>query len=598
MATVKPVVSGNTDIVQLPVKSIIPARFRQARSKKNRGPLDGLVASVRERGVLEPILVRPIENEAKYKGMYELVFGERRWLASQEAGRKEIPAMIKKLDDVEASLAQITENVQRENLHPIDEGDYYGRMVQVDPRLSDAEIARRVGKSHDYVTRCMSLNNLVNPVKEAFLAGDITLGHALAIARIGPETQLEALNKGCFESRWTPEGSKPDKTRPRSVRQLEEWIDRFSVMDLSKVPWDLKDETLGLGACMTCQYRTGTTPSLFPDVKDENLCTNRVGFMQKQRQYITRQADEARTKTGSEVLFVSTLQYLSDPKEHPPGTLTTGDYRIVEGKHKCEHAKTAIATDGEKFGRSIMVCASKKCKDHMGAVSVSSSSSSPSKKNKSTAEFRERRQELFNLRVAETTRQRILKEALAKVKWPLNRRWLNAVAVELLGRTPTKLVSIVNEVLGRGDDKELPDSFTGYQRDTSEALKMIGKMRDDEVAQLLMLLTLVPVGWNEYMARTVDQSEFVSISKELRIDYLLRDAETRVELCARKARAIHQTYLEQVREGKRPAVPSIYIDEAKPTLPVKKATKSKKPAKRAVRGVSKAASKKAKRLRK
>ena len=583
----KQATTTTTTELRVPLGQIVVSTLKQPRGKQHRNSLDGLTESIKTSGVIEPIVVR-----AKGK-QFEIICGERRFLASKAAGLPDIPAVVRNYTDDEARMAQLVENVQREDLHALDEAEYYKRMIELNPKLSAKEIARQIGKTHDYVSRRLSLNQLIPEANKDFAENRMTLGHALEISRLSPEMQKAAINQdGVYATRWDGKKEVANKENLNSVRELQQWINQHALHKLDNVPWDLNDPSLApeLGACTDCRFRTGTDASLFPDAVNGNICTNAAGYKRKQDAWLQRQFAIAKEK-DEHPLFVSTSHYIEN-RGYPKGTLDRSEYVALD-KHrpKCEFQQTGILVDSDAFGTSIQVCINRKCKDHFGHLNGAASSQSTSSGNgtaKQGAEFRKRKQEIFDLKVEEHARRQILRDALTKIRWPLNRRWLNAVAVELLGRLPSKLVSIVNEVLGG----KLPDSFTGYGRDTSKALAMVAKMKDDEAAQLLVLLSLVPIGWNEYMNKQVSQKEIVLIADELKLNYALRDAEARMVYTSKKAKAVHESYLADVKAGKRAQKPSIFVDPKPPTLKTKSKSGQKSTKKSAKKSTTKKAVKK------
>ena len=150
----------------------------QPRKTFSENELAELAASIREKGVLQPILLRPVKNR-DYN--YEIVAGERRYRASKMAGLAEIPALVKQLENQNAMEIALIENVQRENLNPIEESAaYINLMEQCDYTLLD--VSRLIGKSESYIKNMVRLNGLPTDVKKMVEQGEISASHARAIA--------------------------------------------------------------------------------------------------------------------------------------------------------------------------------------------------------------------------------------------------------------------------------------------------------------------------------------------------------------------------------------------------------------------------------
>ena len=167
---------------KIPIKDLSRNKF-QPRKNFNKESLEELTNSIREQGVIQPIIVRPDKTN---DGKYEIIAGERRWLASQNAGLHEIPVVILDVDDNKSLEFAIVENVQRQDLNPIEEGEAYYSLNQK-YNLTHAEISKRVGKSRIEVTRTMELIKLPKSIKKSLIENfnnvefPFTRGHARTI---------------------------------------------------------------------------------------------------------------------------------------------------------------------------------------------------------------------------------------------------------------------------------------------------------------------------------------------------------------------------------------------------------------------------------
>ncbi|WP_420406437.1 ParB/RepB/Spo0J family partition protein [Nisaea sp.] len=172
--------SGSTDRLQqsrsVPIEKVHPGRF-QPRRIFDAEELDALADSIREKGVIQPILLRRDPDQAD---TFEIIAGERRWRAAQRAQLHEIPAHIREFDDREALEIAIIENVQREDLNPLEEAEGYHRLVE-EHGHSQQEVARAVGKSRSHVANTMRLLALPSEVRGYLDAGEISAGHARAL---------------------------------------------------------------------------------------------------------------------------------------------------------------------------------------------------------------------------------------------------------------------------------------------------------------------------------------------------------------------------------------------------------------------------------
>lgn len=185
----------------------------QPRERFAEGALEELAASIKENGILQPILVRPVD------GHYEIIAGERRWRAAQRAGLHQVPVLVREVADEKLLELALVENIQRENLNPVEEARAYHILVE-DLGFTQEEVSRRVGKERATVANTLRLLNLAQPALRALEEGIITAGHAKALlARKRREEQEDLLNlivaKGLSvreAERWMPPA--PAKPKP------------------------------------------------------------------------------------------------------------------------------------------------------------------------------------------------------------------------------------------------------------------------------------------------------------------------------------------------------------------------------------------------
>ena len=168
----------------MPIEFLTP-NPTQPRRQFNEDAIEELAASIRARGLLQPILVRPAGRD-----IYEIVAGERRWRAAQRAGVHEVPVVIRDLDDTETAEIALIENVQRVDLNPMEEASAYARLADVYGRTQD-DIAKAVGKSRSHVANLMRLVTLPPKCRKALEDGALTMGHARAL--LGAKKPDEAL---------------------------------------------------------------------------------------------------------------------------------------------------------------------------------------------------------------------------------------------------------------------------------------------------------------------------------------------------------------------------------------------------------------------
>lgn len=183
----------NTVFQEIPVSSVVANQY-QPRTRFDEEALSSLTASVRELGVLQPILVR----ESSEDGTYELIAGERRWRAARRAGLTTIPAVVRGVDDTLSLEQALVENVQREDLNPLDEAAAYRQLIE-DFDLTHEQVATRVGKSRAAITNALRLFQLPPTVQRLVLEGQLSAGHARAVLSTPDRTRQEELARLAVE---------------------------------------------------------------------------------------------------------------------------------------------------------------------------------------------------------------------------------------------------------------------------------------------------------------------------------------------------------------------------------------------------------------
>jgi len=175
--------SPSTDINRLPLTALQAGKY-QPRQKMEAGALQELAESIREQGIMQPLLVRLIGP-----GKYEIIAGERRFRAAAIAGLKEVPVLVSSADDQAAAAMALVENMQREDLNPLEESQGLARLIE-EFGFTHEQAAKAVGKSRSAITNLLRLIQLAKPVQSMLLAGDIDMGHARALLPLPGASQV------------------------------------------------------------------------------------------------------------------------------------------------------------------------------------------------------------------------------------------------------------------------------------------------------------------------------------------------------------------------------------------------------------------------
>ena len=199
--------AGGTSLLEIPTSDIEPNRY-QPRDHFDEETLASLTASVRELGVLQPILVRP----AAEPGRYELIAGERRWRAAKRAGLPSVPAIVREVDDLDSLEQAVVENLHRQDLNPLEEAAAYQQLIE-DFDLTQERLAERVGKSRSAVANTLRLFQLPPSIQKLVAEDQLSAGHARALLGTPDRAFQEGLAK-----RAVAQGL--------SVREVEEAVRR------------------------------------------------------------------------------------------------------------------------------------------------------------------------------------------------------------------------------------------------------------------------------------------------------------------------------------------------------------------------------------
>jgi ParB family chromosome partitioning protein len=207
----------------------------QPRTRMDEGALNELALSIKAQGLMQPILVRPIGHNGFDR--YEIIAGERRFRAAQMAGLSEVPVLVKDVDDQAAAAMALIENIQREDLNPLEEAQGIHRLI-TDFDFTHEQAAGAVGRSRSAVSNLLRLLNLAKPVQTMLMAGDIDMGHARALLAVDAATQINLANQVVARRmsvreaeklvvRTTTEQATPGKPRvarekTRDIARLEE----------------------------------------------------------------------------------------------------------------------------------------------------------------------------------------------------------------------------------------------------------------------------------------------------------------------------------------------------------------------------------------
>lgn len=183
--------AGDQKPVTLPLAALRAGAY-QPRTRMDEQALNELAESIRSQGVMQPILVRPIKGRGARK--YEIIAGERRFRAAQLAGLKDVPVLVRDVEDENAAIMALIENIQREDLNPLEEAQGVKRLLD-EFGLTHEQAAKAIGRSRSATSNILRLLNLADPVQTMLLAGDIDMGHARALLAVEAAQQIMLANE-------------------------------------------------------------------------------------------------------------------------------------------------------------------------------------------------------------------------------------------------------------------------------------------------------------------------------------------------------------------------------------------------------------------
>ena len=362
MTTTAPEPRGITAVL-VPVDSIVRSSTNPRRTF-DEADMAELTDSVRRHGVLQPILVRPKWASQTEPGGYELVAGERRWRAAKEAGLAEIPATVRELTDDDVVEIQVIENLQRSDVHPLEEAAAYRRLLATE-RYTVQRIAERIGRSAPYVYDRMRLLELVEPAQQLFLDGKITAAHAIILSRLKPSDQERALTPGARalfepeESLWTL----------RDMQQEVDDLDEASDEDIDDEEFDEDHEPVS-GDSTLRSLKTRTAREL------QGWVDKHVRFDPTAEDVPTLFPETAATvataQEEAEKIVSITYEHYVQPTARDGGRIIgPRSWKLADearGAKLCDHAVTGVIVAGAGRGEAFKVCLEKKkCPTHWGS---------------------------------------------------------------------------------------------------------------------------------------------------------------------------------------------------------------------------------------
>ena len=488
-----------SDYRDLPIAQLVESPANP-RKRYDEASLRELADSIRSQGVLAPLLVREIGEDR-----FEIIAGSRRFRAAKIAEAESVPVRVVELSDADALVAQVIENLQRENIHPLEEAQGFRALLDLPgQQYTIARIAERAGKSAAYVAGRLKLADLVPYVAEAFLADKLTIGHALLIAKLPPEQQHEAF-KAAFKSTWMTSGQ-TEFLLP--VRELAAWIESNLLLDLQSAPFDRANAGLcpEAGSCHDCAKRTGANSPLFPE-STHDACLDGACYRAKVAAHV--QASIARNP--------QLIQISQAWGTHSNGVIGRGQYieivskvsrnghgKLPPERKKCPHVTKAIVVEGGNCGHIVDVCADPACETHH-AESRKAREAQDRMRAENRKQEEQRKQEL-------AIRCRVLQAILDRVTAPLAKADFELIAREYVNRLPHEYRTILAQ-------RHSPTPITAGKEQKPEPAGINGTLKNlDEAgySRLLVEMSLLEATYNQYSRDGAERLE--AVAKRYRVN--------------------------------------------------------------------------------
>ena len=429
--------------------------------------LKELADSIRAQGILSPLLVRPLNEQS-----FEIVAGARRYRAAQMAEAATVPVRIVNLTDAEALEAQLIENLQRRDVHPMEEAQGFRALLNLEePKYSIEQISARTGKTPAFVASRLKLTELAPVIVEAFYREEIGVGHALLLAKLQPDKQEQAL-AACFKEEWSG-GDRKAKRLLLPVRNLQFWIEHNILLILKQAPFNKRDAQLipAAGSCVDCPKRTGHNKLLFADVR-EDACTDPTCYAAKLEAHVQKQIAAkpelvqistayGQPQEGSKIVTRSKYVEIRSDKPDTPEKAKWPEFKT------CKYTTEAIVSDGIDKGEMRRVCTQADCPVHHPKKQ-------PTKADDSfKAEQDKSRREAA---LANATGIRVLQTIVAAVPVRLMKRDLLFIAEQMLPLLDDKRLEMVarNRGIKPKQGESAPKLLTAFVRKADESV--LGKL--------------------------------------------------------------------------------------------------------------------------
>lgn len=538
VAVFLPNVVYEIDVAQISVSPFVPQAMRRARF--DQAELDSLSDSIRKYRLREPIQLRPVAGDQPF----QIVFGERRFLASRRNGAVKIAAFVEELTDAQVLELQYEENHRHQKNEPLIDALYF-KQLKENEGYTDEDLADRLNTKLSNVREKLKLNDLIDEAKEELGSGALPLKHAYYLAKFPRATQAEIVRAGYAYRHYDAD------EKAASFEVFREEVEENIVRRLLGAPFDVADGRLHVYGllCRDCPDNSAKQTHLFPELADAARCLNKPCFELKtgthlrlKREELAWQKPQPPDAPAEDVIksvpLVTERKWTDEKPTFPKEKILT-DQKLQDAP-ECEFSEISLAVDGARKGQSVWICRHDGCPRHHP------------KPLPPVSEKLDQLEERFNLDVAEEVRLRTLLAATAffdqgnKTFWQFDdlvARLIGTALFEFGQANGSDLRRILRAKFG----KEVPN-LDYPERIAAFVAGLDGRAR----SQILLLLAL---------SSATDEIEIAQIAQDYGTpDYLLTDAEVRLELAPDEFKPRAAEHLAAVKNGEPADVPKFWTN--------------------------------------
>jgi ParB/RepB/Spo0J family partition protein len=528
------------DAVELKPQLATLKRSAIVRSKTNprthfdEAYIKELATSIKEHGILQPILVRPLPAsrlqetfEDTPKGAprptHEIVCGECRWRACGLAGADDMPVLVRHLDDIQVLQVQLVENLKRKDLHPLEEAEGFERLMK-DHGMSVEDIAAKVDKSTSQIYVTLKLLDLTPECRTELFAGKLTRSTALLVARSPAHLQAQ-IAKDIMRTDHQGEAM--------SYRTAVRHIHDHYMLQLSTAVFDIKDANLlpKAGACPSCPKRTGANSDMFEDVKSADTCTDPKCFDAKKVAHFEAIAKKAADAGQTVIMGKEAKALFRDEYSNPEG------YKLLDRKDYYDSTYTSLRSAiGKADLPKPVIIVNPFTKQLQEAIPVATASKL----------------------LASAKKKKVEKKSAKSVKADFEQAWMSRAVEQVFTAITGGKLQAISLAVGRRIGWHLADNlYYGWQLDLAAKLLNVGKVASqhgvEDYLKTCKPNMVAPALLLVLMLRGLDDDDGVDLellAEEVGVDVKAVQAEVKAELAANE----HQPAVPAKKAATKPAV--------------------------------------------